>query len=98
MKSSFPGINIFVFCLSLQVFSLLMAAAVHDLAHPGLTNDFLVRSGHPLVSRPGDGGVNERHHVATFLQTLRQDGSYAFTRLTADERQQVWNRKAALVH
>ena len=74
------------------MFSLLLAAAVHDLAHPGVTNDFLVRTRHALAARfggGGGGGVNERHHVASFLGLLDDPVTDAFAGLGERDQQQV---------
>ena len=75
----------------MQVFSLLLAAAVHDLAHPGVTNDFLVRTCHALAARFGGrgGGVNERHHVASFLGLLDDPATDAFAGLGEQDQQRV---------
>ena len=70
----------------------LLSAAVHDLSHPGVTNDFLVRSGHALAARHGGGGgggVNERHHVASFLSLLQDPATDAFAGLGEADQQQV---------
>ena len=78
----------------MQVFSALLAAAVHDLAHPGVTNDFLARSRDPLAVQHGGGpaGVNELHHVATFFGLLQQDCNHVFSGLSPAEQQQVGRR------
>ncbi len=67
---------------------------MHDLAHPGVTNDFLVRSGHALATRYGGGGggggaVNERHHVASFLGLLNDPATDAFAGLSEPDQKQV---------
>ena len=54
----------------LQVFALLLAAVVHDVDHPGLTNDFLGRTGHPIAQAYGKCGSNEQHHLATAYSVL----------------------------
>ena len=79
------------------MFSALLAAAVHDLAHPGVTNDFLARSGHPLALQHGGGraGVNELHHVATFFGVLQEEGNHVFSGLSPAEQEQVGARLRA---
>ncbi len=81
----------------MQVFSLLLAAAVHDLAHPGVTNDFLVRTRHALAARFGgaEGGVNERHHVASFLGLLDDPATDAFAGLSQQDQQRVCLRRSS---
>lgn len=48
----------------------LLAAAVHDYQHEGLSNDFLVKSGHERAIRYNDRHVNENHHVAAAFDVL----------------------------
>ena len=86
--------------ISPQVLAFLLAAAVHDLAHPGLTNDFLARSGHALAARhnrgSGGGGVNERHHIASFLSLLDDPATDAFAGLSEADQRQVGGHIAKL--
>jgi cAMP-specific phosphodiesterase 4 len=55
----------------------LLAAAVHDLGHPGLTNGYLVDTGHPLADRYNDQSVLENHSVSELFRLLRQQGAAA---------------------
>jgi len=52
--------------------SCLVAAAVHDYGHLGLSNDFLVMSSHERALRYNDEHVNENHHAAAALAVLSQ--------------------------
>ncbi len=47
-----------------------VAAAVHDAGHKGLTNDFLIRSHHPYAITYNDVSPNEQHHCATAFNIL----------------------------
>mmetsp|Transcript_68091 Transcript_68091/g.197320 ORF Transcript_68091/g.197320 Transcript_68091/m.197320 type:complete len:615 (-) Transcript_68091:217-2061(-) len=48
----------------------LLAAAVHDYQHRGLSNDFLVRTSDEWAIRYNDRQVNENHHVAAAFSVL----------------------------
>lgn len=66
-----------------------VAAAVHDLGHVGLTNDFLIRSHHPFAINFNDVSPNESHHAAeTFRLLLQGDGECNF--LHAIPREAFW--------
>jgi cAMP-specific phosphodiesterase 4 len=55
----------------------LVAAAMHDHEHLGLTNEFLVRSGHSRAMLYNDQHVNEHHHVASgFAVLLRPECNF----------------------
>ena len=76
-------------CHAPQVFGLLLAAIVHDIAHPGVTNDFLVKTGHPLAGRHGPGSANERHHLATAFAIAAKEETKVFAGLSPTETAQV---------
>jgi len=48
----------------------LLAAAVHDYEHKGLSNDFLVKTGHTRATLYNNEHVNEHHHVAAAFDVL----------------------------
>lgn len=59
--------------------SFIVAAAVHDVGHYGLTNDFLIRSHHQYAIDFNDISPNESHHAAaTFRLLLADGGKYNF--------------------
>jgi 3',5'-cyclic-nucleotide phosphodiesterase len=53
--------------------SLTIAAACHDVDHPGLTNLYLIESSHPLSIRFNDMSVLENHHVATTFDIMTKE-------------------------
>eukprot|EP00403_Amphidinium_massartii_P005355 CAMPEP_0178382088 /NCGR_PEP_ID=MMETSP0689_2-20121128/6316_1 /TAXON_ID=160604 /ORGANISM="Amphidinium massartii, Strain CS-259" /LENGTH=832 /DNA_ID=CAMNT_0020002287 /DNA_START=27 /DNA_END=2525 /DNA_ORIENTATION=+ len=60
-------------CTRMEVMlTCLLAAAVHDYEHVGLSNDFLTRSAHPRALLYNDQHVNENHHVAAAFAVLRR--------------------------
>lgn len=74
-----------VFDMNDRVASLL-AAAVHDLNHPGRTNAFLCNSNNDLAILYNDQAVLENHHVSLAFQLTRQnDDANIFKNLSRDE-------------
>lgn len=54
----------------LELMACLLAAAVHDYEHKGLSNDFLVKTRDMRAVRYNDKHVNENHHVAAAFAVL----------------------------
>ncbi len=52
------GMDRFVSFTPLEMFTLIFSAAVHDLRHPGVNNNFLVTTSHPLAVRYNDKSVS----------------------------------------
>lgn len=50
---------------------ILVAAAIHDVAHPAFGNDFLVKSRHFLALRYNDRSVLENFHSATAFELMK---------------------------
>jgi len=48
----------------------LIACLIHDFEHPGYSNQFVVRTKHPLAIRYSDISVLENHHLAAGFQLL----------------------------
>ena len=51
--------------------ALLLAAACHDVQHPGRSNAFLVATNDPLAVRYGNRSVLEHHHLAAAFDVMR---------------------------
>jgi hypothetical protein len=74
----------------LELFSVIVAAAVHDLAHPGVNNDFLVNSRAAAALTYNDRSVNENFHVSTaFSLAYSWPGANIFGGLSREEEKQV---------
>jgi high affinity cAMP-specific and IBMX-insensitive 3',5'-cyclic phosphodiesterase 8 len=57
----------------LEAAAALLAAAAHDVDHPGTSSTFLTNARHPLATLYNDISVLESHHAAlTFKLTLSQ--------------------------
>ncbi|KAJ3160525.1 hypothetical protein HDU88_007936 [Geranomyces variabilis] len=69
----------------LEVFSACIASAVHDVDHPGLNNNFLVQSSHPLAIFYNDVSVLEFHHASKAFEIARRPETNVFDGLTNEQ-------------
>jgi hypothetical protein len=53
-----------------DVFACFIADLIHDYEHPGYTNQFVIRTKHPLAIRYSDTLVLEQHHLAAAFQIM----------------------------
>ena len=60
-----------LFTHPIERLALLFAATCHDLDHPGLSNDFLIKSGHDWAILYNDRSVLENHHATAAFMLLR---------------------------
>merc|ERR550514_452545 len=63
----------------------LLAAAIHDHGHQGLSNNFLVKSSDELALRYNDQHVNEHHHISSAFVVLRRPDCNFLVGLTSAE-------------
>lgn len=59
----------------LEALALIVAAAVHDLGHPGVNNDFLVRTRAEAALQYNDQSINEHMHLAAAFRLLLRQGN-----------------------
>eukprot|EP01135_Chromosphaera_perkinsii_P002662 Nk52_evm30s226 gene=Nk52_evmTU30s226 len=64
-----------------EIFGCLLAAIIHDLDHPGVTNAFLVNTESPLCLLHGKESVLENHHCGASSNILKQDGLNIFAHM-----------------
>mmetsp|Transcript_34426 Transcript_34426/g.67881 ORF Transcript_34426/g.67881 Transcript_34426/m.67881 type:complete len:501 (-) Transcript_34426:381-1883(-) len=57
-----------------DLFVVSIAAAVHDVGHPAVNNEFLVRTRHSMALRYNDRSSLENFHVATAFEMMRDMG------------------------
>ncbi|XP_006625950.1 3',5'-cyclic-AMP phosphodiesterase 7B isoform X1 [Lepisosteus oculatus] len=75
----------------LDIFLGLMAAAAHDVDHPGVNQPFLIKTKHHLASLYQNVSVLENHHWRSTVGMLRESGllSHLPTETTQDIEQQL---------
>ncbi|XP_040564137.1 3',5'-cyclic-AMP phosphodiesterase 4C isoform X7 [Lepeophtheirus salmonis] len=71
----------------LEVMSALFAAAIHDVDHPGLTNQFLINTSSELALMYNDESVLENHHLAVAFKLLQNEDANFFVNLSKKQRQ-----------
>eukprot|EP00051_Salpingoeca_urceolata_P005821 m.77744 g.77744 ORF g.77744 m.77744 type:complete len:720 (+) comp14559_c0_seq1:332-2491(+) len=81
----------------LEVFAAVIAAAAHDVAHFGLTNQFLVATDHPLAVLYNDQSVLENHHAATAFQLMAEPGLDLIAPLDPEDRSDVRKMIIAMI-
>lgn len=65
----------------------LFAAAIHDVDHPGVTNQYLIDSGNELAIMYNDESVLENHSLAVAFKLLQEDGCDFLENLNKKQRQ-----------
>ena len=71
----------------LEVMSAIFAAAIHDVDHPGLTNQFLINTSSELALMYNDESVLENHHLAVAFKLLQNPDCDIFVNLNKKQRQ-----------
>ncbi|XP_018011197.1 uncharacterized protein LOC108668480 isoform X2 [Hyalella azteca] len=71
----------------LEVLAAIFAAAIHDVDHPGLTNQYLINSSSELALMYNDESVLENHHLAVAFKLLQNQNCDIFVNLSKKQRQ-----------
>ena len=74
---------------SLEIMAAILACTVHDVDHPGLTNQFLINTGDNLAIMYNDESVLENHHLAVAFKLLQNPACDIFSRLSTKQRMSV---------
>lgn len=72
---------------SLEILAAIFAAAIHDVDHPGLTNQYLINSSSELALMYNDESVLENHHLAVAFKLLQNEDCDIFANLGKKQRQ-----------
>ncbi|KAK9862771.1 hypothetical protein WJX84_008507 [Apatococcus fuscideae] len=79
-----------------EVLACYLAAMVHDAEHPGVTNDFLVKTSHHLALRYNDRSPLENHHLYLCFRTIHQDKCNFFSGSSQEHELLPWLRKIVI--
>lgn len=56
-----------------EQFALIFGSFIHDLDHPGISNPYLINSGHPLATLYNESSILENYHVAKAMTVIGSD-------------------------
>ncbi|XP_047666517.1 cAMP-specific 3',5'-cyclic phosphodiesterase 4D isoform X1 [Tachysurus fulvidraco] len=70
----------------LEIMAALFASAIHDVDHPGLTNQFLINTNSELALMYNDTSVLENHHLAVGFKLLQEENCDIFQNLSKKQR------------
>jgi hypothetical protein len=74
----------------LEIFCVIFASAVHDLGHPGVNNDFLIRTRERQALVYNDKSVNENMHASLAFQIAHDNAEMnIFASFSDEEYKQV---------
>ncbi|XP_034038944.1 cAMP-specific 3',5'-cyclic phosphodiesterase 4D-like [Thalassophryne amazonica] len=73
----------------LEILSALFASAIHDVDHPGVSNQFLINTNSELALMYNDSSVLENHHLAVGFKLLQEDNCDIFQNLSKKQRQSL---------
>ncbi|XP_024049992.2 cAMP-specific 3',5'-cyclic phosphodiesterase 4C isoform X2 [Terrapene carolina triunguis] len=78
----------------LEVMAAIFASAIHDVDHPGVSNQFLINTNSELALMYNDVSVLENHHLAVGFKLLQEENCDIFQQLSKKQRQSL--RKMAI--
>ncbi|XP_043941508.1 cAMP-specific 3',5'-cyclic phosphodiesterase 4B isoform X2 [Protopterus annectens] len=73
----------------LEILAAIFAAAIHDVDHPGVSNQFLINTNSELALMYNDESVLENHHLAVGFKLLQEEQCDIFQNLTKKQRQSL---------
>lgn len=73
----------------LEAFALILAAAMHDFRHPGVSSGFLIATSSPIALRYNDQSVLENFHAAEGFQVLAVSKYNILAKFTKEDHKTV---------
>ncbi|XP_061095504.1 cAMP-specific 3',5'-cyclic phosphodiesterase 4B isoform X2 [Conger conger] len=73
----------------LEILAAIFAAAIHDVDHPGVSNQFLINTNSELALMYNDESVLENHHLAVGFKLLQEENCDIFQNLNKKQRQSL---------
>ncbi|XP_036704978.1 cAMP-specific 3',5'-cyclic phosphodiesterase 4C isoform X2 [Balaenoptera musculus] len=70
----------------LEVLAAIFASAIHDVDHPGVSNQFLINTNSELALMYNDTSMLENHHLAVGFKLLQAENCDIFQNLTIKQR------------
>ncbi|CAM9661517.1 unnamed protein product [Lampetra fluviatilis] len=71
----------------LEILAAIFASAIHDVDHPGVSNQFLINTNSELALMYNDESVLENHHLAVGFKLLQEENCDIFQNLSKKQRQ-----------
>ncbi|XP_068107321.1 3',5'-cyclic-AMP phosphodiesterase 4D isoform X7 [Hyperolius riggenbachi] len=73
----------------LEILAAIFASAIHDVDHPGVSNQFLINTNSELALMYNDSSVLENHHLAVGFKLLQEENCDIFQNVTKKQRQSL---------
>ncbi|XP_016087380.1 cAMP-specific 3',5'-cyclic phosphodiesterase 4C-like [Sinocyclocheilus grahami] len=73
----------------LEILAAMFASAIHDVDHPGVSNQFLINTNSELALMYNDSSVLENHHLAVGFKLLQEENCDIFQNLIKKQRQSL---------
>uniref|UniRef100_A0A3P8WR09 Phosphodiesterase n=1 Tax=Cynoglossus semilaevis TaxID=244447 RepID=A0A3P8WR09_CYNSE len=73
----------------LEILAALFASAIHDVDHPGVSNQFLINTNSELALMYNDSSVLENHHLAVGFKLLQEENCDIFQNLSKKQSQSL---------
>ncbi|CAH8581060.1 unnamed protein product [Schistosoma intercalatum] len=76
----------------LETFAIFFASAIHDIDHPGLTNQYLINTNHELALLYNDISVLENHHLHVAFKLINTEKECDFTQYFTNQQKLLFRK------